>query len=150
MELEQNSHTVLIYLELGCAETLRKDALERREHSRQGHNSGTQQRNVPSGNGAPQTRGPARCRCVCVHTHTRSLAEELCCSLSLPVAPPVPDAAGLAARGWSPMAVSGSVRGGKMPLCAPDARDRASVVEGCKTGANYASWKLGLRGGGAG
>lgn len=43
MKLEQNSLTVLIYLEQSCAETLHKDALERREHSWQRHNSGAQQ-----------------------------------------------------------------------------------------------------------
>lgn len=37
--------------------------------------SGTQQKNVTSGNKAPQVQSPARCRCVYVHTH--SVAEEL-------------------------------------------------------------------------
>lgn len=74
------------------------------------HTSGTQQRNVPSGNRAPQSQGPARCRCVCMHTHS-ALAEELCCSLSLLVTPSRARCSSLEAQGWSLIAVSGSAGG---------------------------------------
>lgn len=109
MEIEQNSLTAPKYLKHSCAETLHKDVWERREHSWQRHNSGTQQRNVPSGNRAPRTQGPARCRCVCMHTLAgwRAVLQFV----------PLHDFPGarcsrLEDQGWSPIAVSGS-SGGK-------------------------------------
>lgn len=77
---------------------------------------------------------------MCLHAHT--LAEELCCSLSLLVNSPIARCSCLEAQGWGLIAVSGSVGGGKLWHCTPEAQDRAWVVEGCKTGANYASLKL--------
>lgn len=48
----------------------------------------------------------------------------------------------LGAQGWSLGCLA--LQGGKLWYCTPDARDRASVVGGCKTEANYASLKLSL------